>query len=262
MQKNSKWVYLWDVIYPVGMYLVISNIVMFLLGLVAPANNENYIVRHIIVSVVSLPFILSYYRRPPVYCIEVAEKKRIRPEVILLALAAGAAFGVALNNLIGLTPLVSWSASYQEISEAFYGSTLILEILATCVITPILEELLYRGVAYQRLRGWLGILPAILCSSLLFGVMHLNLVQFLYAGLIGALLAWLIEYFGLTAATSAHVGANLISVLRSECGILSLSGMGMGGIVVETGIAAVLCVLSVWLLWRKVDRDYGGKYNG
>ena len=220
MQKNSKWVYLWDVIYPVGMYLVISNIVMFLLGLVAPANNENYIVRHIIVSVVSLPFILSYYRRPPVYCIEVAEKKRIRPEVILLALAAGAAFGVALNNLIGLTPLVSWSASYQEISEAFYGSTLILEILATCVITPILEELLYRGVAYQRLRGWLGILPAILCSSLLFGVMHLNLVQFLYAGLIGALLAWLMEYFGLTAATSAHVGANLISVLRSECGSL------------------------------------------
>ena len=82
------------------------------------------------------------------------------------------------------------------------------------------------------------------------------------AGLIGALLAWLMEYFGLTAATSAHVGANLISVLRSECGILSLSGMGMGGIVVETGIAAVLCVLSVWLLWRKVDRDYGGKYNG
>lgn len=262
MQKNSKWVYLWDVIYPVGMYLVISNIVMFLLGLVAPANNENYIVRHIIVSVVSLSFILSYYRRPPVYCIEVAEKKRIRPEVILLALAAGAAFGVALNNLIGLTPLVSWSASYQEISEAFYGSTLILEILATCVITPILEELLYRGVAYQRLRGWLGILPAILCSSLLFGVMHLNLVQFLYAGLIGALLAWLTEYFGLTAAIAAHVGANLISVLRSECKILSLGGMGRGGIAVEIGIAVVFCVISVWQLRRMIDRDYGGKYNG
>lgn len=261
MQKNSKWMYLWDVIYPVGMYLVISNIVMFLLGLVAPANNENYIVRHIIVSVVSLPFVLSYYRRPPVYCIESEEKKRIRLEVILLALVAGAAFGVALNNLIGLTPLVSWSASYQEVSQAFYGSTLILEILATCVITPILEELLYRGVAYRRLRGWLGILPAILCSSLLFGVMHLNLVQFLYAGLIGALLAWLMEYFGLTAAIAAHVGANLISVLRSECGILSLSGMGRGGIAVEIGIAMVLCVISIWLLRRMVDRDYGGKYN-
>lgn len=255
MQKNSKWMYLWDVIYPVGMYLVISNIVMFLLGLVAPATSENYIVRHIIVSVVLLPFILSYYRRPPVYCIEVAEKKRIRPEVILLALVAGAAFGVALNNLIGLTPLVSWSVSYQEMSEAFYGSTLILEILATCIITPILEELLYRGVAYQRMRGWLGILPAILGSSLLFGVMHLNLVQFLYAGLIGTLLAWLTEYFGLTAAIAAHVGANLISVLRSECKILSLGGMGRGGIAVEIGIAVVFCVLSVWLLRRMIDRD-------
>ncbi len=110
MQKNSKWVYLWDVIYPVGMYLVISNIVMFLLGLVAPANNENYIVRHIIVSVVSLPFILSYYRRPPVYCIEVAEKKRIRPEAILLALAAGAAFGAGTAGA-GAGAASRWSDS-------------------------------------------------------------------------------------------------------------------------------------------------------
>lgn len=260
MQRNSKWMYLWDVIYPVGMYLVISNIVMFLLGLVAPANSENYIVRHMIVSFVSLPFVWSYYRRPPVYCIENTEKKRIRPEVILLALMAGAAFGIALNNLISLTPLASWSDSYQEVSEAFYGSTLVLEILATCVITPVLEELLYRGVAYQRLRGWLGILPAIFGSSLLFGVMHLNLVQFLYAGLIGALLAWLMEYFGLTAAIAAHVGANLISVLRSECGILSLGGMGVGGIVVEIGIAALLCVLGVWLL-SSLERKRGASHE-
>ena len=261
MQRNSKWVYLWDVIYPIGMYFVLSNIVMFFLGLVAPANNKNYIIRHIIVSVVSLPLVWSYYRRPPVYCTENTEQKRVRPEVILLAVLAGASFGVGLNNLISLAPLASWSASYQKISEAFYGSTLVLEILATCVITPVLEELLYRGVAYRRLRGWLGILPAILCSSLLFGAMHLNLVQFLYAGLIGALLAWLMEYFGLTAAIAAHVGANLISVLRSECKILSLGGMGRGVIMVEIGIAIVLCVLSIWLLRRMVDRDYGGKYN-
>ena len=69
------------------------------------------------------------------------------------------------------------------------------------------------------------------------------------------------EYFGLTAATSAHVGANLISVLRSECGILSLSGMGMGGIAAEIVVSVVFCAISVWLLKRMIDRDSGGKYN-
>lgn len=252
MWKNSKWMRIWDVIYPVGMYLVITNIVMFVLGLIAPATSENYIVRHIIVSVVAFPFVWSYYRRPPYYCIgRTEEKKRFLPGRILLAFVAGAASGVALNNLISLTPLVSLSSSYQEVSKAFYGGTLLLEILATCVITPILEEVLYRGTAYQRLRGWLGIWPAVLLSSVLFGAMHLNLVQFLYAGLIGVLLAWLMEHFGLAAAVAAHVGANLISVLRSESHIFSYREAGTAGFLLETAIAVVFGVLSVVILKQK-----------
>lgn len=245
----------WDVIYPVGMYLVITNIVMFVLGLIAPATSENYIIRHIIVSVVVFPFIWSYYRRPPYYCIgRTEEKKRLLPGIILLAVVAGAASGVALNNLISLTPLVSLSSSYQEVSKGFYGSTLFLEILATCVITPILEEVLYRGVAYQRLRGWLGIRPAVLLSSVLFGAMHLNLVQFLYAGLIGVLLAWLMEHFGLAAAVAAHAGANLISVLRSEVSGLSFGEPGTAGFLLETVIVLVLGVVSVEILKQRKQK--------
>lgn len=249
MWKDSKWMCVWDVLYPVGMYLVITNIVMFILGLIVPGTSENYLIRHIIVSVVVFPFIWSYYRRPPYYCIgRMKEKKRFSPGPILLAVAAGAASGVALNNLISLTPLVSLSSSYQEVSKGFYGSTLLLEILATCVITPVLEEVLYRGVAYQRLRGWLGVWPAVLVSSVLFGAMHLNLVQFLYAGLIGVLLAWLMEYFGLAAAVAAHAGANLISVLRSEVSFLSFGKSGTAGFLLETGAFVILGILSVGIL--------------
>ena len=249
----------WDVIYPVGMYLVITNIVMFVLGLIVPETSENYLIRHIIVSVVAFPFVWSYYRRPPYYCIgnigKTEGKKRFSPGRILLAVVAGAASGVALNNLISLTPLVSLSSSYQEVSKGFYGSTLLLEILATCVITPVLEEVLYRGVAYQRLRGWLGVWPAVFVSAVLFGAMHLNLVQFLYAGLIGILLAWLMEYFGLAAAVAAHAGANLISILRSEISILSFGEPGTAGFFLETGAFAVLGILSIAILVRSAKRE-------
>lgn len=165
----------------------------------------------------------------------------------------GSFFGVALNDLIVLTPLVSLSSSYQEVSAAFYGSTLLLELLATCVITPVLEEVLYRGVAYRRMRGWLGRWQAIIFSALLFGAMHLNLVQFLYAGLIGALLSWLMEHFGLAAAVAAHVGANLFSVLRSEFHVLSFGEPGSVGFVLETGVAVIFSALCVVVLIRVAE---------
>lgn len=243
MWKNSSWARIWSVIYPVAIYFVVSNIAMFVVTFFLPAQDETYLLRHIIVTLVTFPVIYSFYKKP-------TEKYGMRLLPLALAFPAGAAVGVVLNNVIALTPLISLSLSYQNVSRAFFGGTLFMQILATCVLTPAIEELLYRGIAYKRLREWLGIWPSIFLSAGLFGLMHANLVQFIYAGLIGILLAWLMEKYGLWAAVTAHVGANLISVLRSEFAFIPSAKESMGAYLVWTTASLVVCVICVWGLHR------------
>ena len=85
-----------------------------------------------------------------------------------------------------------------------------LYALPACLLTPCLEEVLYRGVVYGRLcdlllvnheeqgaeqtqKAWKNRLIAMALSALLFGVLHQNLVQFVYAGALGLMLAWFME---------------------------------------------------------------------
>ena len=248
--KQAGWFKAWEIIYPIGIYFVVTNVVMVILGMIWPMTNENYIVQQMIATVVTVPFVYSFYRKEDVG-ISIDWLKSVR---LILATALS---GVVLNNLIGYTMWKETSESYQELTEAFYGSSLVLEIIATCVLIPMLEELLYRGIVYRRLRSWLGLPSAIVLSAVIFGAMHFNLVQFVYAGCIGILLALVVEYAGLKAAILAHMLTNLISVLRSETGILGFMDESE---MVNICVTAFLIVVILILLWG-VYRNNGVKEN-
>ena len=118
--KDYKLLRIWEVIYPIGIYFVVTNVVMFVLNLMHTMTNENYMIYQIIATVIAFPFIYAFYRK------EDGGKMANLPRTILFAAAAGL-FGVVLNNLIGYTGLKETSQSYQEVSAAFYGSTLTLQ---------------------------------------------------------------------------------------------------------------------------------------
>ena len=65
-------------------------------------------------------------------------------------------------------------------------------IITIVVIGPVMEELLFRGII---LRGFLARykpVTAIIVSSLLFGLLHLNPYQFVAAMILGVIFAWLV----------------------------------------------------------------------
>lgn len=91
--------------------------------------------------------------------------------------------------LIELMPL---SAPEESLFEDMTALTL-PAILTVCVLAPVLEEMLFRGVI---LRGFLHRYPrwaAIMFSAMLFGAAHLNIYQFTVATVLGALAGWLYE---------------------------------------------------------------------
>ncbi len=132
-----------------------------------------------------------------------------------LAIVPVAAFAAALgfNNLIELTGLTRVSESYQEVATTTYSAHPVVIFLASGVLAPITEELLFRGLIYKRLRNRFGIIASMIFGSLLFGIVHGNLVQFIYAFLLGSIFSYIYEKFKtIIAPIIAHAGANIIAV--------------------------------------------------
>jgi uncharacterized protein len=69
-------------------------------------------------------------------------------------------------------------------------------IVTNMLLTPIAEELLFRGVLYQALRRTMPVGSAVLLSAVIFAAMHLSLVFFIPFTVMGVVLAVVYERSG------------------------------------------------------------------
>ncbi len=79
------------------------------------------------------------------------------------------------------------SFSYATTSDYSIGSFL-LQVVTVAIIPAICEETAHRGLLLNGFKS-MGIKNAMIVSSLLFGLMHLNINQFFYATVLGFLIA-------------------------------------------------------------------------
>lgn len=130
---------------------------------------------------------------------------------VFLALATvGAVFG--FNMLLSLSGMVDNSQSYQTIMEDQYAAYFLLGIFCYGVITPITEEIVFRGIIFNCLRRNTRVGASIFISAVIFGMYHLNSVQGIYAFLMGCLIAYGYEYFGdFRIPVAIHIIANVIA---------------------------------------------------
>ncbi|MBO5278429.1 MAG: CPBP family intramembrane metalloprotease [Lachnospiraceae bacterium] len=125
---------------------------------------------------------------------------------------------IALNYWIAMSGLMKLFPGFEKVAESIYGGSLLEELLAVALAAPVVEELLFRGLAYRGFKVLWGRNIAMFAASLLFGVYHGNFVQGLYAFLIGMLLVYVYEAFGtIWAPVIFHVAANLVSIVMTEC---------------------------------------------
>jgi membrane protease YdiL (CAAX protease family) len=106
---------------------------------------------------------------------------------------------------------------------AVSDDTLVATILIGCVVAPIAEEMLFRGLLFGWLRAHWPFWPTALVTAVLFGAAHgkAGAMYALIAGLMGVGLAVFREYSGsLWGSTAAHMANNLlfvgISLLKSD----------------------------------------------
>lgn len=266
----------WNIIYPVFIYFVVTNLAMTVFAMFATFlgadYEEQYMALQTATVAVTIPFIASYYnkdRKEPTVFQEhmqnIFHTKTPFQKVFngILMFLLGAMLGMVLNNLLSLTSLEEVSEGYQEVTGYFFAGGILFELLGACLLTPFLEEMLYRSVVYGRLCDMMILdneektekgkkrernsrIIAMVFSAVLFGVLHMNLVQFIYAGVLGIMLAWLMEKTGhLYGAFLAHMGANLMSVLHVETNLFTWMDQGGSKFYTATVVMAVISVILI-----------------
>lgn len=167
------------------------------------------------------------------------QKAKLGRYIVIVPFSIAA--NIAFNNILLLSNLGSYSEGYQETSAAFYAGQFVIQLVGLGIITPIAEELMFRGLIYRRIRCLIGPKQAILVSGLVFGMYHGNLVQGIYGCLVGCILAWLYEKYGsLKAPILFHICANLVSVIGTELGLFTWIFKDFMRIAIATVAAAAL----------------------
>ena len=126
------------------------------------------------------------------------EKSGLQQPVLqyLALLVFAAASVVFFNTLASLSGLIEQSGTYQETAQRQYAVSLGMGLVLYAGISAIVEEVVFRFLLYNRLRRSCGrVAFGVVASAFLFGVYHGNIVQGVYAFVIGALMALVYVYF-------------------------------------------------------------------
>lgn len=162
---------------------------------------------------------------------------------------------VAFNNLLILSSISSVSQTYQATSERMYQSPFWIQLLGLGVLLPIAEELVYRGLLYKRMRENMPMVTSMIFSAVIFGVTHGNLVQFIYAGGLGLLLAYTYEKTGsIKAPVILHIAMNLTSVVATKARIFDWMFQNMLILSISTAAAAAIAA-TMFVIIRNINAN-------
>ena len=110
---------LWQIIYPIGIYYVVSSLMYFVLGLFLGDGQQTYMLRQLICSAATIPATMSFYKQDKIaeQVVYGTEKEKLDIKWltdVVLAVVGAVTLGIAVNNIIAMTPLVQMSEGFQE----------------------------------------------------------------------------------------------------------------------------------------------------
>lgn len=245
MQQKSLGKQIWEIFSPILVHLGVTFIVEMVLimgyymknlpELVAAMQTEealmefvvqmadkvyNYVVEiTAIASIVAMPILIWMKSRDTrtERALGILPNKKAPLSKYFLIAGISIPFAVGLNNVLILSNLAEYSASYQETAVALYTPALWVQILCLGIIVPITEEYVFRGLIYKRIRRNTAAARAIISSAIFFGLYHGNSVQTIYGSLCGLLLAYLYEKYGsMKAPVFAHILMNIVACVLTE----------------------------------------------
>jgi LPXTG-motif cell wall-anchored protein len=121
-------------------------------------------------------------------------------------------------GFMGVTDIVNrFFPEYMKLNNSIiYEGTFLSQFFAFAIMAPIVEEICFRGIILKRLLTWLPAWAAILLQAVLFGAVHLNVFQSLYAMCIGIVFGIIyIRFRSVVVTFAAHFAFNFTQVMMT-----------------------------------------------
>lgn len=257
--KRSFWLPLWRAIYPCILHFIVAEGVASIGLLILEARGygdaNSYYNSIILLTGISSAFSiiwgLFFYS-----CDKNRRKSEIFTEPVLFdnlnvfEMVWILFIGVGYSQLCNIVVATFQSfLNYEEYTETMTqmtnGKSLVFLIAIMGIVAPICEEIVFRWLIYLRLREYLGVVVSIIISALIFGIYHGNLVQAVYASMLGVVFALFLEMTGdLLACMLLHIGANVWSLIWSDLATVIIDKMGnLAGTMIMGILVALIAVV-------------------
>lgn len=141
------------------------------------------------------------------------------PRIIALAMIAGIALQFPLTELTNVLYLwfpldVEEQLAYQRLLHPDNWLIAMVTAVAIVGVAPIGEELLFRGLIFRGLCPTYRPVGAVLVSALLFGFAHMGPIRFIYATIVGVILAILLfRTDSILPCIACHAAFNAVPLL-------------------------------------------------
>ena len=191
------------------------------------------------------------------------KRKKTCPVLSLVFKLSGAALVLNAVNLVGMLTDTVVNAVGGSMEQSVFPNSVALAVMtfvSTVLFTPVIEELLFRGVALNALLPC-GRIKAVIASGFFFALMHCRLYLLPYAFCAGCLIAvYALKENSLLYAVFLHFVNNLITFLNLAVGHYFGEAARVGFATVTLFVSLPFAVigairLGVWLTSEYRDRD-------
>lgn len=143
--------------------------------------------------------------------------KRLSFKNALASILIGIGLVFIINGIVRyMVAELDFDISYLE-NEIFRVYDFAYVIIIVGVLTPIFEELFFRGIILSRLIISFGSVLSVLISAIIFSTSHLNLVQSIYVLPIGILSAVLVIRTGSVLSSMwLHIFYNMVNIYLAK----------------------------------------------
>lgn len=172
-------------------------------------------------------------------------RRTVKPRNLLLLVALGIASQFMISGILSiLKPLLEeLFRSYTDVINRIFSGDMTVVVLYTVLFAPIVEELIFRGVILNKLLPVLPFFAANMLQAAIFGIYHWNIIQGLYAFVIGLLLGYVSYRFrSLSASIILHMSINsaaFLAILLPEAKAVYILS-AVAGTILTVGLILIL----------------------
>ena len=223
--KNIFKVLIWPIIFMVGQFFIQYIFVAIFNSKERGTLTEKEFLKHIkteeyitklnnyinsktliIVLITMIIFIPIFYKVYKKY----KKENNFKIKNIFIPVVLGITISLIYNiSLYNLNNVVHFTNMF-ELSKL----PIIVQIISSGICGPILEEFIFRGIVYNKLKTFNKKMTAIILTSIIFGIVHSNIINGIYAFGVSFILIYLYEkYKTLKAPIVMHMFLNTTIIL-------------------------------------------------